>query len=392
MATLLLIVIFIDFIGLGIPDSLFGAAWPAIYEEFSLPISYANFVTLIVSGGTILSSLSSAKLIGRFGTSVVTAASTVLTAVALLGFSLSGSFWFLCVCAVPLGLGAGAIDSALNNYVANHYKAAQMNFLHCFYGIGVSLSPFLMSLALSDGGNWRAGYQTMFFVQAAIALLTLVSLPLWFKIKKTENAEDVRSQESFVPLSRVVKISAVRIVWPVFFSSCAIEYTCGNWGSTYLVQQAGMTADAAALSITFYYAGMALGRFLSGIFSGRLSEWKLISVGQGIVLCALIPLFLPLPAAVAAAALFLVGLGNGPVFPNLIHLTPRNFGKENSQAAMGTQMAASYLGIMLMPSVFGVAAQYLGLGALPYYLLILAALMIFFTFWLKRSLKSGKNA
>ena len=357
MATALLIVIFIAFIGLGVPDSLFGTAWPAIYAGFGVPVSWANFVTVPVSACTVFSSLMSARLVKKFGTGVVTAASTVLTALALLGFSLSGSFAFLCVCALPLGLGAGAIDTALNNYVATHYKASHMNFLHCFYGVGVSLSPFLMSLALSDNADWHRGYFIVFFVQAGIAALTLITLPLWYKVKG-EKAEEEKKFSS-AGLKQVVKIPALRRMWIVFFAACAAEYTCGSWGSTFLVESRGLLVDSAALAVTFYYAGLALGRFVSGLVSGRVKSEKLVWAGQFIllaaVLCALVP-----NAVAAQVALFFAGFGIGPVFPNLIHLTPANFGEENSQAAMSTQMAASYVGIMLMPSVFGLLADAFG--------------------------------
>lgn len=385
MATLLLIVIYIAFIGLGIPDSLFGAAWPAISREFGQPVSAAGSVTLLISGGTVVSSLLSARVINRFGTGAVTAFSTVLTAAALLGFSLSGSMAWLWLFAVPLGLGAGAVDSALNNYVALHYKASHMSYLHCFYGVGVTLSPYLMSLALSDSGNWQAGYRIAFFIQLAIACITLLSLPLW---KRTGGVEE-REEEPPRTLGfrALAGNPSVRTAWLVFFGSCAIEYTCGTWGSTFLVEARGMGADAAALLLTLYYAGMALGRFLSGVFSSRLASWRIIHIGQGVVLAAIVLFLLPLPAPAAGAALFLVGLGNGPVFPNLIHLTPKNFGRDVSQSVMGSQMAASYAGILLMPPLFGLLAQAAGAPLFPVFLLALFALMIGATWRLNRRLK-----
>ena len=385
MATALLIVIYIAFVGLGIPDSLFGTAWPAIYAEFSLPVFYASFVTLIISGGTIVSALFGTKLIKALGTGVVTAVSTALTALALLGFSLSGSFAMLCVFALPLGIGAGAVDTALNDYVANHYKAAHMNFLHCFYGVGVSLSPLLMSFALSDGAAWRSGYSTVFYFQAAIALLVILSLPLWFKAR-AKNPSPAEEKFSGGPM-KAAKIPEVRVAWLVFFSSCAIEYTCGTWGSTFLVGVKGFGADAAARAVTLYYAGLAAGRFLSGVFSGRLKSWALIAIGQWTLVAAPLLLALPLPAEISYAALLLAGLGAGPIFPNLIHLTPQNFGRENSQAVMGTQMAASYVGIMLMPPLFGLAADAVGVWFFPYYLMVLLIVMMAATFFLKRMLK-----
>lgn len=385
MATLLLLVIYISFIGLGIPDSLFGAAWPVIYTELGIPVSLGSLVTMLISGGTIVSSLFSARLIRRFQTGRITAFSTTLTAFALLGFSCSGNMLFLCLCAVPLGLGAGAVDTALNNYVALHYKALHMNFLHCFYGIGVSLSPFFMSLALSSG-SWRAGYWSVFGVQAGIAALTILALPLWKKAH-SEAGED-EEEEKNVGFLQLLKDRRVRRACLVFIGSCGLEYTCGNWGSTFLVNARGLGADAAAATITFYYVGMAMGRFLSGLLSGRLGSSRLILAGQGIVLAALVLLFLP-GTALCGPALFLIGLGNGPVFPNLLHLTPLRFGRQRSQSVMGVQMAVSYVGIMLAPALFGVLAQRASAGLFPFYLAVLYLLMMAGSFFhvLKRNTK-----
>lgn len=388
MATLLLIVIFIAFIGLGLPDSLFGAAWPAIYTEMALPVSWANFVTMIVSGGTIVSSLFSAKLINRFGTPAVTAVSTAMTAAALFGFSVSGSMVWLCLFAVPLGLGAGAIDTGLNNYVALHYKATHMNFLHCFYGIGVSLSPFLMSLALSNG-SWRSGYRMVFWIQFAVAVLMIVSLPLWKKVGHTAEG-DSQEKSRTVPFRTLIRDSKVRMACLVFLGSCALEYTCGAWGSTFLVRAKGLEADKAALTITFYYVGMAVGRFLSGVLATKLTASQLVRIGQGVTLFAILLVILPLPAAVSGVGLFLIGLGNGPVFPNMLHLTPRIFGKEISQSVMGVQMSASYIGILLAPALFGVLAQHITAALFPYYLAILYALMLTGSLLLrKKQVKQG---
>lgn len=394
MATILLIVIYIDFIGLGIPDSLFGAAWPAIYTEFGLPISYASFVTIIIYGGTVASSLLSAKVINRFGTAKVTAVSTALTAAGLLGFSFSGGLIWLCLFAVPLGLGAGAIDSALNNYIALHYKATHMSFLHCAYGVGVTLSPYLMALALSDNNDWRGGYRIAFFIQIGITAVTLFSLPLWSKIRRINtHDEEEDAAPRTLKLTELIKMPSVRAVWLIFFGSCAIEFTCGSWGSTFLVQSKGMSAENAAKIITFYYAGIAIGRFLSGILAAKLPSWRIIRIGQITIITAIVLLMLPLPVYVAAAGLFLVGLGNGPIYPNLIHLTPKNFGRDISQSVMGSQMAAASIGIMVMPPLFGLLAQGISTDIFPYFLLIMFAVMAVSTFFLIKNLKkSGKYA
>lgn len=383
MSTLLLIIIYITFIGLGIPDSIFGTAWPAIYVEFDLPVSWANFITLTISGGTIISSLLSSKLIHRFSTERVTAISTILTALALLGFSCSEHFLFLWLMAIPLGFGAGAIDTALNNYVALHYSSSHMSFLHCFYGIGVSCSPLLMSLALAENGNWRGGYRTVFYIQLAISILSVITLPLW---KRVETPENIEGTSSAIGFGTILKMPKLYIVGLTFIGSCAIEYTCGNWGSTFLVSAKGFSVDRAASIITFYYVGMTLGRFLSGILATKWTSRQLVIVGQGIVTTAILSLLLPLPAIASGAALFFIGLGNGPIFPNMIYLTPEHFGRENSQSAMGLQMVLSYVGILCAPALFGIIAQNISVTLLPIYLTILCSIMICGTFFTKRKL------
>lgn len=375
MATLLLIIIYIAFIGLGVPDSLFGTAWPAIYTDLDLPVSWASIVTIIVSCGTIVSSLLSSWLISRFGTGKITTVSTLMTALALLGFSCSDSMLWLCLCAVPLGLGAGSIDTALNNYVALHYEASHMNFLHCFYGVGVSLSPYLMSLALSQG-TWENGYRTVFWFQLAIAALTILTLPLWKKVRHSRNGEEEEEAPRVVSFPALMKMPRVRMACLVFIGYCALEYTCGTWGSTFLVNAKGAAADTAARMVTFYYIGLALGRFLSGVLAGRLHSRQLVKIGQTILLAAIASLFLPLPSAFCSVSLFFIGLGNGPIFPNMLHLTPELFGKDLSQAVIGAEMATSYVGVLLAPALFGLIAQNVTAALFPVYLLVLYALMI----------------
>lgn len=373
MSTLLLIIIYITFIGLGIPDSVFGTAWPAIYSEFDLPVSYANFITLTISGGTIISSLLSAKLIRCFGTGGITAISTIVTAVALFGFSVSTNFLFLWLMAIPLGLGAGAIDTALNNYAALHYRASHMSFLHCFYGIGVSCSPFLMSFALAKNSNWHNGYLMVFFIQFAIAILSVATLPVWKHVKTSESNEEENSVIDFRSLLKMPKLYTVGLI---FFSSCAIEYTCGNWGSTFLVEARNFFADRAARIITFYYIGMTLGRFLSGVLATKISSLRLVLIGQATVTAAILLMLLPLPNIFSGVALFLIGLGNGPIYPNMIYLTPQNFGKNISQSVMGLQMVLAYIGILCAPVLFGILAQKLGINILPFYLTVLCIAML----------------
>ena len=366
MATLLLVVIYISFIGLGIPDSLFGAAWPAIYGEFSLPISFGSFVTVTISCCTVVSSVLSSRVIGRFGTNKVSAVSTALTALGLFGFSCAGSFPWLILCAIPLGLGAGAIDTALNNYVALHYSATHMSFLHCFYGVGVSLSPYILSLVISGPAGWRGGYRVALCIQLCITALMFLTLPVWAKAhgKESGGGEDV-----------------------VSITSVGIETTCGTWGSTFLVEYKHMAADQAAGMVTFYYIGMALGRFLSGVLASRLHSWKIIRLGQWVLGAAVVVLLLPAPATVSAVGLFLVGLGNGPLFPNFNYLTPESFGPQRSQSVMGVQMAFSYVGSMGIPTLFGVLGQLTTVGLLPLYLLVFFVVMVLATWKVKRILR-----
>lgn len=380
MATILLILIYIFYIGLGVPDSLLGSAWPAIYSEFHVPVSYASFISVIISAGTVISSLLSTKIIAKLGTAKVTAISTSLTAIALLGFSCSHDFLWMCICAVPLGIGAGSIDTALNNYVALHYNAMQMSFLHCFYGIGVTLSPYLMSLALSDSMNWRGGYRTVFYIQLVIALLSFISIPLWKKIKANQQEEEIIHVLSLVQMIKRKKIWAS---CGVFAGISALESTCLIWGSTYLSETIGLSADMAAALITFYFAGMTLGRFFSGLLALRFSDWKIIITGQSIIFIAVLILLITNDTASAVLGFFLIGLGNGPVFPNMTHLTPILYKKETSQSIIGMEMAFSNLSIMLTPVLFGFISDVMGNEIFPVFLTVMFALMAGCTIILK---------
>ena len=380
MATILLILIYIFYIGLGVPDSLLGSAWPAIYGEFHVPVSYASFISVIISTGTVISSLLSTKIIAKLGTAKVTAISTSLTAIALLGFSCSHDFLWMCICAVPLGIGAGSIDTALNNYVALHYNAMQMSFLHCFYGIGVTLSPYLMSLALSDSMNWRGGYRTVFYIQLVIALLSFISIPLWKKIKANQQEEEIIH---VLPLVQMIKRKKIWASCGVFAGISALESTCLIWGSTYLSETIGLSADMAAALITFYFAGMTLGRFLSGLLALRFSDWKIIITGQSIIFIAVLILLITNDTASAVLGFFLIGLGNGPVFPNMTHLTPILYKKETSQSIIGMEMAFSNLSIMLTPVLFGFISDVMGNEIFPVFLTVMFALMAGCTIILK---------
>lgn len=353
MATLLVIIIFATYVGLGIPDSLFGTAWPAIYTEFDLPLSYSNYVTGLMYIGTIISSLLSARLTKKLGTPLVVALSTALTAIAILGFSYSQNILMLCLFSIPLGLGAGGIDNVLNTYVALNYKATHINFLHCSYGVGVTLSPFLMSLALKNSNNWQGGYRTMFFFQLALTVMCFLSIPIWKKAKEQKAIED---ETRVASIPELLKISIARASLVVYYGSCAIESVCLAWGSTFLVNSKGLTPDKAAQMITFYFIGMTLGRFLSGVLVNKFSPKKIIIIGESITFVAISLTFAGNPN-IAGVGLFLIGLGNGPIFPNMTHLTPIHMGRDISQSFIGLQGAISYMSILLSPITFGLLAE-----------------------------------
>lgn len=367
MTTILLIIIYAVFIGLGLPDSVLGTAWPAIYVDLNLPVGNASILTMLMSVCTAIASYFSTRLINKFGTGFITTISTLLTALSLLGFSLSHSMLVFCLMGVPLGLGAGAIDSALNNYVATHYKSTHMNFLHAFYGVGVMASPFILSLTLNGAGGWRAGYRMVFIIQIIIFILSLVAMPLWKKAKEKEvKTEDFKPLT--LTLKQMLKMPAVRVAWVVFFATCALEFTCGVWGATFMVSSLKLTESSAAFYLTLYYAGITLSRFISGLLSTKVSAKTIVFIGSGIVAVGIIFLLLPIPPKIKGVGLFLIGFGNGPTFPNLTYLTPKFFGKDISQSIVGTIMVMCNLGICIMPPIFGVIAQYLSVSLFPYFI------------------------
>ena len=373
MATILLIIIYIAFIGLGVPDSLIGSAWPAIHTELGISVEMVSIITFLISGCTVLSSMFSTRILNKLGTAKVAAFSTTMTALSLLGFSLVPSFLFMIPLAIVLGLGAGAIDSGLNNYVAIHCKASHMNFLHCFYGVGVSLSPYIMSQAFSNVG-WRGGYRYAFYVQSAIAILLIISLPMWKKSSSEEQAEEEKGVT--LTLFQMAKNRDVQKVWVIMLMTNAIEYACGVWGSTYLVEEKGFSIEKGALALTIYYVGMSLGRFLSGLLANKIKTWKRIFLGSVILAPAILIMLLPLPNIFAVLGLFLIGLGNGSIYPNMIHLTPHNFGKEVSQSIMGSQIAFAYIGVMLAPPMVSLISGVFGIKVYPVLLAVLYVVMV----------------
>ena len=389
MMTLLLIIIYISFISLGLPDSLLGSAWTVMHGDLGLPVSFAGVISMIVSGGTVVSSLMSVRLIKKLGTGRVTAISVGMTAVALLGFGISHSGWFLCICAIPLGLGAGSVDSALNNFVALHYKATHMNLLHSFWGIGATSGPLIMSFWLAKENNWSMGYMTIGIIQCILVVVLILSLPLWKKVKNSAAGVDNEEETVAVPLRKIFSIRFAKPACLAFFGYCALELTAGLWCGTYAVQKYGVAVETAAMWTSTYYLGITLGRLLCGFIALKVRTDSLIRLGHGIALAGIVILLLPLSVYKVPVGLCLIGMGCAPIFPNMIHRTPHVFGQKLSQSMMGVQMACAYVGNVVMPPLFGMIAQTLDIGLLPLYLLVVAGVMIVCSEYVTRRYKTA---
>ncbi len=383
MSIFLILLIYLAFIGLGLPDSLFGTAWPAVYAEFSLPFSFGTIVSVIVTCGTILSSLFSARVIHRFGTNKVVAFSTLLTALSIVGYAVSPNIWVMLLFAVPLGFGAGSIDVALNNYVALHYSASVMNYLHCFYGVGVSISPYVLSLVIGGENGWRKGYFIVAGIQALITILLFISLPIWKKVHPEDRSEG-NEKAKVLSFRQTLAIPGVRFFCALFFIFCAIECVCGGWGSTFLVEYRGLTADQAAEVVLFFFIGMAVSRFLSGVLAKKVKSRQIIAAGISVLGIGIVLLFIPGPQFLYTAAFFLVGLGNGPLFPNFTHIAPETFGKDVSESVISMQMTFAYVGILLGPLLCGLLAQAFTMLVFPVFLTALFAAMLFLIWRMKR--------
>ena len=372
MTSLLLAVIYLAFIGLGLPDSLLGAAWPMIYPQFGVPVSSMGLISMIISAGTILSSLNSSRLTRALGAGKVTLLSTALTAIALLGFGMSRSLWQLCFWAVPYGLGAGSVDAALNNYVALHYASRHMNWLHCMWGVGTIIGPSLMSAALTGGHGWSGGYLLTALVQGLIVAVLLLSLPLWGRPTFGNGSET----ETFaLSLREVLAIPGAKEVMLCFFGYCALESTAGLWAASYLTLARDIPAETAAGFAALFYLGITAGRAVSGWIAPRLGDDGMIRLGLWGIGLGLAALLLPGPAAVSLAGLVIIGLGCAPIYPSIIHSTPAHFGAHRSQAVIGVQMASAYVGSMAMPPLFGLMARQITPALFPFYLLVLLGLM-----------------
>ena len=376
MIGLLLALIYISFVSLGLPDALLGAAWPTMCLDFAVPVSLAGVVSVTIAAGTVISSLMSDRLTLWLGAGKVTAFSVGLTAMALFGFSVSSEFWHLLIWAIPYGLGAGSVDASLNNYVALHYASRHMSWLHCMWGVGASVGPYVMGTALTGGLTWNAGYRYIALFQAVLTAVLLLSLPLW-KTRKKETSGENGAPRAPMSLKQIFKIPGAREVLIAFFCYCAAEQTAILWGSTYLVRHCGMAEDTAAGFASLFLIGMTIGRGLNGFLTYKLSDQTLIRLGQGIMLLGVAVMLLPLGTAAAMTGLLLIGLGCAPIYPCVIHSTPDHFGEENSQAIIGVQMAAAYTGVCLMPPLFGILANHISVSLLPAYVGGITILMIF---------------
>lgn len=383
---LLLIIIYISFISLGLPDSLLGSAWPSMYYSLNVPLHYAGFISMVIAGGTVVSSIFSERIIRRLGTGIVTAISVLMTAAALIGFSFSHVFWALCLCSIPLGLGAGSVDTALNNYVALHYKARHMSWLHCFWGIGASLGPIVISAFLINKNSWNLGYRTIGIIQFCLAVMLFASLPLW----KNNNIQKTSTQHTSMKFKQLFHIVGVKHILISFFCYCTIETVTGLWGSSYLVMAKNIPPEIAAQWIALYYIGITFGRFISGFVTMKLSNRQMIRLGQAIIGGGIAVLVLPFGNSALLPGLFMIGLGCAPIFPCLLHETPQNFGGEHSQAIMGIQMASAYIGTALMPPVFRRLASHTGFNIFPIFIGIILILKIIMVEILNRKIDSKK--
>ena len=368
MIQLLLVVIYLSFISLGLPDSLLGSAWPTMYQQWNVPLSYAGIVSMIISAGTVVSSLQSDRLTRRLGTGKVTALSVATTAAALFGFSVSHRFWQLCLWAIPYGLGAGSVDASLNNYVALHYKSQHMSWLHCMWGLGASTGPYIMGYMLTGGATWNAGYRVISLIQIVLSAILLFSLPLW---KSRPVAQSGAAPARALSLREVVAIPGAKEVMLCFFCYCAIEQTGGLWIASYLHLYKGVSAEIAAGFASIFFMGLTIGRGLNGFVAMRLRDAQMIRIGEGIIALGIVVILLPFGSNVSLAGFVLVGFGCAPIYPCVIHSTPRHFGADRSQAVIGVQMASAYVGTSLMPPLFGLIANHVSITLLPEFLLLL---------------------
>lgn len=373
MFSFLLVIIYISFISLGLPDALLGGAWPTMQLEFDVPVSYAGIISMIICFGTIISSLLSERMTKRFGTGKVTAMSVAATALALFGFSFSNSFAMLCVLAVPYGLGAGGVDASINNYAAVHYASRHLSWLHCMWGIGASAGPYILAAAMTKG-SWNLGYRWVAIIQIVLTAVLFITLPLW---KGDEPSEERGEKVKPLSIKEIFAIPGAKEVMTGFFCYCALESTAGLWASSFLVMEFGVSEESAAALATLFYTGITIGRGISGFITYKLNDKNMIRLGQGIIALGVLAMLLPFGEKTAMAGIVMVGLGCAPIYPCVIHSTPAHFGADKSQAIVGVQMACAYIGSCFMPPLFGIIANRISAGLLPVYLGLLLGLMIF---------------
>jgi len=377
MIQLLLVIIYLSFISLGLPDSLLGSAWPSMYNTLNVPVSYAGIISMIIAMGTIISSLQSDRFTRKLGTGKITLLSVGMTAIALLGFSTSHSFWLLCLWAIPFGLGAGSVDAALNNYVALHYKSRHMSWLHCMWGVGASLGPYVMGYALLDGQNWNMGYLYISMLQIGLTFILLVSQPLWKHKAIMVSKINTHVSEKSLTLKQVISLPGAKEIMITFFGYCALEQTVGLWGTSYLVLHNGLTPESAAQFAALFFLGITLGRAVSGFLTLVVNNVNMVRLGQLFIFVGLLILILPFANDFTKVGFVLIGLGCAPIYPSIIHSTPEIFGTENSQAVIGIEMASAYVGTCIMPPLFGVLAQNISINIFPAYIFLILIVMIF---------------
>ena len=388
MFSILLAIIYASFISLGLPDSILGSAWPSMYGLLGVSVSYAGILSMIIAGGTIISSLFSAKLINKIGTGWLTAISVGMTAAALFGFSISSSFIALCLWSIPYGLGAGSVDAALNNFVAVNYESKHMSWLHCFWGIGASLGPYIMGLCLTAGGTWRNGYRTISIIQIVLTVILVFLIPLWKK-KCFSLTEDVKQKRN-LKFKELLRIPGAKAALLAFYCYCALEITTGMWASSYMVLGKGMSAETAAKCASLFYLGITSGRFISGFVTIKLGDRKMVGLGQIIIAAGAVSLLLPLGNGAVFIGLALMGIGCAPIFPSLLHETPENFGTDLSQSIMGMQMACAYIGAALTPPLFGILADFVSIKLYPLFLMIFVLTLIFAVDRLNKSVDKNR--
>ncbi len=376
MTNLLISIIYLAFISLGLPDAVFGGSWPTMYQEFGVPVSFAGIVTTIISLGTIISSLQSDRASFKLGTGKVTAISVAMTGIALLGFSMSHSFLELCLWSIPYGLGAGGVDAALNNYVAIHYSSRVMSWLHCMWGLGAMIGPYVLGFVLTSGGVWNTGYRVIAILQLVLTAVLILSLPLWKKRESILNEAGEQVPAKALSMQEIFSITGAKEIMIAFFCYCALEQTAGLWASSYMVLHKGVSAEVSATYASMFYIGITIGRFIGGFLTTKFSDKQMIRLGIGILFLGVCILFLPVSEYIALAGFILIGIGCAPVYPCIIHSTPDIFGADKSQAIIGVQMASAYLGMLLMPPLFGLIANHISVALLPLYLLILLVLML----------------